>query len=139
MHKEKSCGAVIMCIRDGKYYTLLVKHLAGHWGFPKGHMEADESEIDTAKREVAEETGLSVELDQGFRDISTYQPRPDTYKQVVYFIGKPEGGRERPDADEIEEVRWCSFSEAHAILSYPSDVAILENAQDYMRHVECME
>ena len=60
MRKEKSCGALV--VRRGKNETeiLLIKHNGGHWAFPKGHVEAGESEEQTALREVQEETGLTV-------------------------------------------------------------------------------
>ena len=56
MKNEKSCGCII--IDNGK--VLLVKQTAGHWGFPKGHVETNETEIETAIRETKEETNLST-------------------------------------------------------------------------------
>ena len=55
-YNEKSCGCIII----DKDRVLLVKHNAGHWDFPKGHMEDGETEIETAIREVKEETNLDV-------------------------------------------------------------------------------
>lgn len=40
--------------------VLMIQHPEGHWGFPKGHVEFDETEITAAKRELYEETGLSL-------------------------------------------------------------------------------
>ena len=54
--REKSCGCIII----NKNKVLLIKQTKGHWGFPKGHVEKDETEIETAIREVKEETGLDV-------------------------------------------------------------------------------
>ena len=56
---EKSCGIVLFHSED----FLLIQHSVklgekGHWDFPKGHMERGETEIQTALREVEEETGL---------------------------------------------------------------------------------
>lgn len=56
MKKEKSAGAVI--INDKK--VLLLHYSSGHWDFPKGHIEKGETELETAKREVKEETGLDI-------------------------------------------------------------------------------
>ena len=139
MRKEKSCGAVIMRNINGKYYTLLIKHMHGHWGVPKGHEEEGEDEAAAALREVKEETGLEVALDTGFRGTSTYWPQEDVYKQVVYFIGVPVEGTERADGVEIEQVGWFTISEAKALLSYPSDITILENAIRYLKDVEANE
>jgi len=42
------------------YRFLLVKHAqADYWGFPKGHQEIGESDVETALRELAEETGIT--------------------------------------------------------------------------------
>ena len=56
--EEKSCGCIIF---DENKNVLLIKENIGDWGFPKGHVEHDETEEDTAKREVKEETNLDVE------------------------------------------------------------------------------
>ena len=58
--KEKSAGAVI--INEGKvlllHYTGLKTDSVGYWDFPKGHIEKGETELETAKREVREETRM---------------------------------------------------------------------------------
>lgn len=136
MRKEKSCGAVVIRKEENGYATLLIKHTQGHWGFPKGHMEENENEVETARREVLEETGIDVDIDEGFKDESTYWPSPEVYKKVIYFVGNPHEGTPKPDHNEIEEVSWFRFSEAAALLSYPSDVSILENVQKYLRKLE---
>ena len=53
--REKSCGCIII----NKNKVLLIKQTKGHWGFPKGHVEKDETEIETAIREVKEETNIN--------------------------------------------------------------------------------
>ena len=45
----------------------MVKQLLGHWGFPKGHIEKDETEYETALREVKEETNIDARIIDGFR------------------------------------------------------------------------
>ena len=72
MKKEKSCGAVVYRMEDGSPEILLIKHRnGGHWAFPKGHVEKNETESETALREIQEETGLAVDLDTGFRETVT--------------------------------------------------------------------
>lgn len=43
--REKFCGCIIT--KDNK--VLLIKQTKGHWGFPKGHVEKNETEIEIAK------------------------------------------------------------------------------------------
>ena len=58
MVEEKSCGCII--IENQK--VLLIQQLEGFWGFPKGHIEENETDIQTAIREVKEETNLDVKI-----------------------------------------------------------------------------
>ena len=89
MSYEKSCGAIIFRKYHGNTELLLIKHTsAGHWSFPKGHVEAGETEIETAKREIMEETSIDVDICPGFREVVTYSPRRDVQKDVIYFLAR---------------------------------------------------
>ena len=59
LRKEKCCGCII--IENNKVLLVYEKN-RNFWGFPKGHMEKGENEIETALREVKEEVGLDVEI-----------------------------------------------------------------------------
>ena len=69
MKREKSCGAVIFRQEDGGRYYLVLKSTQGHWTLCKGHVEGDETERETAIREIREETGLAVGFVDGFREV----------------------------------------------------------------------
>ena len=115
--KEKSCGGVI--VEGGK--VLMVLQTNGTLAFPKGHVEDGETEIETAMREILEETGVETELDQSKRvGLNYYIENLDIDKQVVVFVGKPVGGIEvRPQEGEIEAVDWVEISEVESKLTYP--------------------
>ncbi len=139
MIEEKSCGAVILRKNEDRfdYDVLLVKHTLGHWGFPKGHMEADETERETALREVKEETGYTVALENDYRGISSYLPKPGTHKTVVYFAGiAVDGEADCSEDDSIEKVEWFPYTEAQAYLAYPSDVVVLRDVRKYLARFE---
>ena len=72
MKHEKCCGAVVYTKIGDQIHYLLVQNLKGIYGFPKGHMEADETETETAIREIKEEVGLDVELYTSFRTTGSY-------------------------------------------------------------------
>lgn len=89
MQHEKSCGAIVYRKSHGNTEILLIKHInSGHWSFPKGHMENGETEIETAIREIKEETSVNVMIDPTFRETVSYFPKRDTQKTVVYFIAR---------------------------------------------------
>lgn len=68
MIMEHSAGAVIYRRRaNGELEYLIVQSIVNHnWGFPKGHLENNETPQEAAKREVAEEVGLKPEFDFNF-------------------------------------------------------------------------
>ncbi|MCX6798480.1 MAG: NUDIX domain-containing protein, partial [Candidatus Diapherotrites archaeon] len=69
MPHELSIGAVLFKRDSREPLFLLLHYAAGHWDFPKGHVEKGETERETLLREVREETGLiDVQLLQGFRE-----------------------------------------------------------------------
>ena len=115
--KEKSCGGVI--VEGGK--VLMVLQTNGNFAFPKGHMEEGETEIETAMREIAEETGVETELDQKKRaEVNYYIKDLNIDKHVVIFVGKPVGSIEvHPQEGEIEMVEWVEIPEVEGKLTYP--------------------
>lgn len=128
MKLEKSCGCVI--INDDK--VLLVKQVDGHWGFPKGHVEENETEEETAIREVYEETNLQVEIFSDFYKKVTYSPRENVMKDVIFFLARPKNIDTKPQEAEISKVEWVSFDEALNILTYEDTKNILKEVLDFI-------
>ena len=67
MTYETSCGAVVFTRRGGEIFYVIIRSIEGYYGFPKGHMEGDETPEQTALREIREEVGLTPRLIDGFR------------------------------------------------------------------------
>lgn len=126
MKKEKSCGAII--IKDGK--ILIVKQKSGHYGFPKGHVEDKETEIQTAIREVKEETGIDIEIISDKSYSEEYNPKPDVIKKVVYFIGKPLTTKEKPQEGEIEKILWVPIENVEQILTHKEIKKLWKKAKE---------
>ena len=100
MKKEKSCGTIII---DSNKRVLLVRQKLGWVGFPKGHMEQGETEIETARRETKEETNLDVIVDEKKRYTISYITSTQIDKEVVYFRAKPISDSLLPQETEIAE------------------------------------
>ena len=133
MLHEKSCGAIVYRKYHGNTEILLIRHInSGHWSFPKGHVEGDETEIETAKREILEETGIEVNLDPTFRETVTYSPRKDTVKVVVYFVAKAKNTVFVPQEDEISEIKWVEIDRAGQVLAYENDRSIVNKAKKFI-------
>lgn len=131
---EKSCGAVVYRMQGEQIEYLLVLNkkgnVKGHWGFPKGHVEAGETELQTAEREIFEETGLRVAFLDGFRSICTYSPRHGVKKDAVYFLGCADDTSVSIQLSEIAGFRWLAYEQALETLSF--DKQILVQAHDYL-------
>lgn len=135
MEKEKSCGAVLFTRDFGDIRYVIVEQRSGRHCFPKGHVEAGETEHQTALREIWEETGLRPLILEGFRESETYEvsKKPGTMKDVIYFIAEYSGQPVDPPAtDEIHEVRLCSYDEAMELLETESRKEILKKANEFL-------
>lgn len=128
LHREKSCGAVLYTERDGKRLFLLIKNRGGHIGFPKGHVQDNETEHETATREIMEETGVSAIFETPFRETSTYMSARDTEKEVVYFLARYEWTKVTIPPDEILAFYLLPYKNAMKLLSFPREKEILKQA-----------
>ena len=123
MKQEKSCGCVVL---NEKNQVLLIHHNAGHWDFPKGHVEEGETEVQTAIREVKEETNIDVEVNEKYRYTVEYNPKEDVIKEVVYFLAKNISNNKEAQLEEVSEVQWFEFEEALDKITYDTSKQILQ-------------
>lgn len=131
-YNEKSCGAVLFTLIDGKRYYILIKNMSGHVGFPKGHVEFGEDENATALREVYEETGVTTKLISGFRESYSYLINGFVRKEAVYYVAPFNRDDVKMDIMEISEYKLVTFEEAISILNYPHDRNVLRRANDFI-------
>jgi len=130
---EKSCGAVIYRIKDDNLEFLTISHRSdGHWGFPKGHVEKGENEEETAVREVYEETGLQVNLIDGFRETVAYSPKEGIMKEVIFFLAKAQEQSVQIQLDEVKDYKWANFQYTKQMISYESSKDVLEKAYEFI-------
>lgn len=129
MKKEKSCGAVILKNDGGKTKVLLVQMKnGGHFAFPKGHVEGNETEHETALREIFEETSLSVGFIDGFRESTEYSPKEGVIKEVVYFLAVPKIEDIKRQEEEIMSILWEDADKAIDKVTFENDREILKKA-----------
>lgn len=138
MKSEKSCGAVVFRQKDYKDQVLLIKHVnGGHWAFPKGHVENNETESETALREIKEETGMDVTLYTEYRKVVTYSPKFDVTKDVVYFVAMADNSEPVRQEEEISRIKWVDMKDAIDFVSYDNDKKVLLGAiEHYLNNVK---
>lgn len=133
MRYEKSCGAVIYAVRQGRPVFLLETMRQGHVSLCKGHVEGNETERETARREIREETGLEVRFWDGFRECIAYSPYDGCIKEVVFFLACAEGTQTTPQECEVAGIEWLPEEAALRALTHASDRQVLRRAAAFLK------
>lgn len=135
--KERSAGAVVFShTAEGPEY-LLLRYGGGNWGFPKGHVEAGETDVVAAQREVAEETGIPIDqqrLLDGFEDDTDYRFRRGSTlveKDVVFFLIESTQ-RDIKISHEHSGYAWLPYGQALARVSFDGPRRILQAAHAFL-------
>ena len=114
-------GVVTRTDLDGTLEILVVhRPRYDDWSLPKGKLEPGESTEDAARREIAEETGVVVELGAPLPN-TEYVDRHGRPKVVHYWIMTPVSTTAWEPNDEVDEMRWITASEAATLLTYEHD------------------
>lgn len=132
MKKEKSCGAVLYKKVDGVKYYLCLHMTLGHYSICKGHVEGNETEVETALREIKEETSLDAVIDTNFKEVITYSPYEGCIKDVVFFVGEIVGGNETPQEEEVSSISYLTLEDMLKTLTYDSDKEVVRKANLYL-------
>ena len=135
MPRERSCGAVVFRKNEQLKY-LLLHYEAGHWGFVKGQLEKDESEEDTARRELEEETGIAdAQFIGDFREEISYFYRragQTIYKQVVYFLVQVRSSIVKLSYEHAGYA-WLSYQQALERLTFKNAKNVLKKAHGFLQ------
>lgn len=141
MPREKSAGAVIFRReQDRVLYLLLhypssVKGGKSYWDLPKGHIEGQETEEETAIREVKEETGLrEFHIIKGFREVITYYFRAKgktVFKTVVFFLAQTRQW-EVTISSEHTGCIWLPYRESMSYLGFQNAKHVLQKSHAFL-------
>ena len=135
MTVERSIGAVIKYQSPSDEDTnhaesefLLLRNRRGFWGFPQGHKEKGETEIETLKREVAEETGISnLDIQSYIGKIRYSYFRADgmkSNKEVTFYFAISFNSLIKI-SKEHEGFKWVTYSDALSLLNHRQLKSIL--------------
>jgi len=142
MSFEQSSGAIIYRKEGDKVYYLLLYYPSsinsdrGYWEFSKGHVEAGETDQETAVREIQEETGLrDLVFDSSFKKIIKYFFRienKNVFKMVSFFLAQTQTEKIIL-SDEHSDFKWAEFDEAIKHLKFKNSKQLLTAANDFLK------
>ena len=141
MNKEYSAGAVIFKKFGEALFLVIYSERNKKWGFPKGHIEPDESEKDAVRREVYEETGINdITFVEGFREEDVYEcvsnrgpyKGQKIIKHSIYYLCETKVEQIKLDGKEIGDFKWVNYSLAKKLISFESMRNIFMKAASFL-------
>lgn len=133
---EQSAGAVLFRRQGNKVVYLLLQHIRGHWAFPKGHVEGSETSIETARREIKEETGISrIRFFPRYKETIKFrfqwppksQDAESRLKFVVFYLGEV-FTKDVHISEEHKDYQWAPYEKAYKLLKHRNVRELLEKA-----------
>ena len=133
---EITSGAVVYRKNNGEIeYLLLESQNKGHfWGFPKGHVEGNETLEETAKREIKEETQLVLPIDTSFHVYTEYDlPNGNRKQMTLYTADLTQSEDIHLQAEEIKNCGWFNYADARERLTYDNLKQLLDQVNDHLK------
>ncbi|MDM8219240.1 bis(5'-nucleosyl)-tetraphosphatase [Limosilactobacillus mucosae] len=132
---ETTAGAAVYRKNaQGIEYLLLQSTNKGNfWGFPKGHVEGNETLLETAQREIREETSLVLPIDTSFSVYTEYDlPNGNRKHMTLYTAELPEDEDLHLQAEEIKNAGWFDYQDARQRLTYDNLKELLDQVNAHL-------
>lgn len=137
MADDQSFGIIPVKRADEGWKFLLIQHHRSlFWGFPKGHLEKEETPKEAAEREFHEETALTVQKylsDEPLIEKYVFTHEGEKiFKTVTYFLAEVTGTVQIQEK-ELRDFRWVSAEEGVELATYPEGKNLLKRAWELIR------
>ncbi len=139
MKDVRSAGTIVYSgSRRNPRYLVIQYRKARHWDFPRGHVEKGETDLEAAKRELKEETGISqAHFVKGFHAKTSWKlPKPDrsgaTHKIVVFFLCESRSKRVHLSHEHMH-FAWLPIEPAWRKITFPNMREVLEKAHVFLQ------
>ena len=131
--KEYSAGAILYTKIDNEIHYLLIKDFHNNWGFPKGHLENDETFKQAAIREIKEEVGIDVSINSTFKTELVYKMPNGIEKHSLYYIAEFAKQAPNRQLEEVQEIKILKYDDAYDLLTFDNMKQTLKQAHKYIK------
>jgi len=130
---EKKAGAVVYAKDNDQIYFALVHDVFGYWTLSKGGVEGDEEDTDAAVREIKEEIGLDISIEEildKIEYIANHPQKGKIRKQVSYFLGQSDFKdiKLENESGGLDSVRWFPIQEITDLKIYDDIIPLLSKS-----------
>lgn len=137
---EHSYGVIPIYRRNNETLFLVIQHNAGHWAFPKGRAEKGETHIETARRELREETGIkdvTLNTEHIFEERyfkTKWRDRSKIIEKTVrYYLGDVSNPRVKVQKEEVQDYRWATYEEARDLITFDQGKKLLDQVAQLLK------
>lgn len=135
MENWYSAGIITYILENKQPLYLILHYTAGHWEFPKGTMDPGETKVQTAHRELKEETGLTAIIDNSFEESINYiyidHKKEKWFKTVYFFVGQATNRHVELSHEHIG-FEWLPYEQAIDKLTYENGKILLKKAHQHI-------
>lgn len=129
---ETSAGCIIYK-KEAEIKYLIMLDRNDNYAFPKGHIEEGESLKEAAKREIKEEVGLDINIENGFEYKIEYLINEGKTKKIVhYFLVEIIDQAPYINDGEAKEILFLNYEDAYNKCTYELTKQVLSEANKYL-------
>jgi N utilization substance protein B len=129
---EKKGGALVYAKKDNLVYFAMVHDVFGYWTISKGTIEQGENEQEATVREIKEEIGLDIEIEDRLGEneyVATHPEKGKSLKKVVYFLAKSEYKElVLEKSGGLDNARWFPLSAIPELRIYNDIIPLISKA-----------
>ena len=129
---EKKGGALVYAFAEGDAYVALVHDIFGYWTLPKGGIEAEEDEKVGTSREITEEIGIPVTVEDLLGENEYIASNPEKgkiRKRVIYFLARAEKeDLKLKQSGGLDDARWFPIQELAELTMYDDMLPVITKA-----------
>ena len=125
-------GAVVYARHEGETYLALVHDVFGHWTLSKGKLEAGENAEMGTVREIKEEMGVDIVIEEELASneyVASHPEEGKIRKQVKYFLAKAEyGDLTLGTSGGLDDTKWFKMQDILTLNFYNDILPIVTKA-----------